>query len=169
MQCSKHPNFKGIRKPKRDCPECLEIWSLYNDLQIREGKKYRSITTGDPCGIVHLLTELSVSMLYGPQPEYFWRKNTKVDDEIKNTYKKTYKQLELWRQKSPSQFKAIEIVLFNTFTLNYRRKIGEQINSASNIIETKEKKIISRRKNEFEKSKTKKEKIEEYAKDKEKK
>lgn len=109
--CNDHPKYKGIRKPK-SCKKCLEI---YNEINKKQGEygKYRSLSNqGMSCGLPHLLSELSVYMIYGRQPEFFWRKNSIAEAKVRDQYKKAYTLIQIEMKRNPDLFRDIDRLLY---------------------------------------------------------
>lgn len=127
MSCSKHPNYKGYRKPKRDCPECIEIWRQLQRELWKKGKKYTSITTpGFKCDLSHLFAEISCVMLYGKLPYYFWRKGNSP-----NEVRKQYQTVLIYIRKlehHSSLLSAMEIILNAIYIRPFKRKVASILN-----------------------------------------
>jgi hypothetical protein len=88
MNCDKHPNYRGIKKTKRDCDGCKAIFQRRQEKERAKGGLHPSITTpGQLFGINHLLAEISCTMLFGKQPPYFWRKDSASHPKVKSHYK----------------------------------------------------------------------------------
>jgi len=142
MQCPKHPSYKGIRKPKRDCPTCLE---LYKSIQ-KEANKYHkfiSITTpGFKCGIEHLMAELSCIMLFGQQPPFFWRKNTIIPQKIKEQYKSILLYIQSLKSYDFDKYKALDNILYHVFILPYKRLLAKRQNTEIEQVKTEEQEIV---------------------------
>lgn len=47
MKCKKHPKYKGIHKPKIDCPGCRDWWLI---CQATRDKKIRNYNYDDGYG-----------------------------------------------------------------------------------------------------------------------
>lgn len=127
MNCSKHPNYKGYHKPKRNCPECLALWRQIQRELWKYGKKYQSITTpGFKCTIEHLFAEISCVMLYGKLPKFFWRKGNATPE-----IQKQYKQALLYMQrikKYKNLFSSLEIVLNAIYVKPFKKQVNALIN-----------------------------------------
>jgi hypothetical protein len=134
MQCSKHKTYKGLKKTKRNCPNCIKLYKTVQH-QIRNNfdpkRPFKSITTfGKRFGSTMMLAELSCVMLYGIQPEYFWQRDTKIAQHFKLVLKK----IMAWKRRDPNFFKNIDIILFHIYTQYFKEQIAQQ--TSSNLIPT---------------------------------
>lgn len=137
MRCSKHPNYKGYKKTKRACAECDKVYQ-YMQKKLGKYRRYSSLTTKDlKCDIVHLLSEMSCLMLFGPLPPYFWRKGSNVPQKVKKHFGKTFKNLLVWRKNKPDMFDALKIIL-NVVYIRYVKRDLHQEGEVEIIEETKE-------------------------------
>lgn len=137
MHCETHPAYKGDREIKRleKCEGCRKVrqaWLAGFEKRKNKGKGSQfSITTpGFRCGIIHLMAEVGTILLYGKQPPFFWRKNTKADPRAKAHYSKIYNLLNIRFQSDPSLPKALSQILWlvweNDFHKISREKEREQ-------------------------------------------
>lgn len=121
LTCPKHPKYKGLTPTKRNCDVCK---ALYNEVQksSKEYGKYHSITTPHlKCGIVHLMSELSCVMLYGPQPPFFWRKKTPSHPAAKKYFTKVFTNLKSWLKKNKDILRPTEVVLYNIYFKEFQK------------------------------------------------
>lgn len=99
-QCPKHPNYKGMRKTKRDCQACKNIYETAQKAKVKNLGLFPSLTTpGQRFTVEHIIAEMSCIMLYGKQPPYFWRKEAQVPNSIKEHYKKVFFGAKNWGKK----------------------------------------------------------------------
>ena len=136
MQCSTHPNYKGTKYPgkrNQNCPDCQKLYKAVQDSQDR-WNPYRSISTPNfKCDMVHLLAELSTIMLYGQQPNLFWRKDTPANNKAKEHFSKTYNQLKSWMQRSPATFTGFKTILYQIFVQHWMGFEGEKMRTEIQI------------------------------------
>ena len=140
MKCTKHPRYKGASEPRSDCEICSNIYKVIAEELLKEGKKYKSITTPTfSCGLLHLLAEVSTVMLYGKQPQYFWRKKTVSDPIAKKHYVQTITRMQKWYQSKPNFFKDTNTLLFYIFTKPYNRLMYKKLSYTKEKIDTNQK------------------------------
>lgn len=116
MNCDKHKTYKGIRYPTNGCQNCL---NLYKDIHSKSTKygRYVSISTPDfKCNIIHLISELSSIMLYGPQQRFFWKTNC----EAAKHFQKTLKMLKSWQFRNNNLFSNTEQILWHSFVKHWK-------------------------------------------------
>lgn len=126
MHCPDHPTYKGDRKIKRiekceGCKKAREAWLL--GVKKRKNHGYGgqfSITTPNfRCSIAHLLSELGTIVIYGKQPPFFWRKETKSSEVVKKYFSKTFNLINTQFSKQPEMYRFVKQALWFVWEKNY--------------------------------------------------
>jgi hypothetical protein len=79
------------------------------------------------CGLIHLLSEVVCLMMFGQLPPYFWRKNTPVEQRVKEHYKKTRTRLYHWQQTGDTRYTAMRDMLFHLFVKPYESYVADRM------------------------------------------
>ena len=141
MNCPKHKFYKGIKYPSSGCPTCLSIYNLVQET-LKSQKKFKSLTSPMDCGLLHILAEMSVIMLYGPQKEFFWRKVSSSPEEVKEHYKKVYQGMVQWQKNNSQLFEGVDFLLYKIYKEYEKRNIANSIASVKdNKIQREEVKV----------------------------
>lgn len=127
-KCVKHATYKGLRKPKRDCPDCLRLYKQVRSAftgKIRYGGRcYGSVTTpGSKMTSIELLSEISTCMLYGKLPIYFWRQNSAATRHFKSMIAK----LNAWKKRDDLPFGLFDQFMFHIYTQFCQEKVASEI------------------------------------------
>lgn len=160
-KCPDHPNYKGIRKSKRDCKICDLIFKS-NQEQANKKGTFPSLTTpGKRYYLNHILAEISCIMLFGKLPPMFWTKDSPCSNKVKSHYKKILMGCKSWQAKTYTQpvygchpLDNIKRSL-NYLVLRYEKENVARKNYTKKII-TKQEEKSKIDTNFFEASKTKK-------------
>lgn len=119
MKCEKHPKYNGLTDIKRldKCDGCKKVRQAYI-ISTKErknkgkGSQFSITTPGFRCGVGHLLCEIGAVVLYGQQPEYFWRKGVPCDPRAKKHYEKTYNMLAALFKKDEGLYNSVKKILW---------------------------------------------------------
>lgn len=118
MQCQKHLTYKGLKKPKSDCTDCLKLYRTVRakiagkNSQRNWGDRYVSISTPTHAYATQLLAELSTFMLYGVQRPYFWKYRSAATKH----YTAMVQRLSAWRHRDRFIFDLFEQFLYHIYT-----------------------------------------------------
>lgn len=124
MQCPEHKHYKGIRKTKRDCPHCQAVYEEVN----KRARFYTSLTTPSfRCGFSHIYAEALTLMIFGRQPEFFWRTNSDGDPKIRKFFQGALKFINNIREKHPQWVKDSSRLLYTIYHAERRRIEAERL------------------------------------------
>ncbi len=127
MFCPDHPKYKGIMEPQGKKKDCETCWSIYKVIA-EKTKTYRSITTPEfPCGLSHIITECGTIMLFGPQPPYFWRKDSEAPEYVKKYFSQTFVMLQKAYKKNKDDFAQLRKWFFIIYQTKKREMVFEDL------------------------------------------
>lgn len=136
MKCPQHPNYKGVKYPKRNCRYCEAVYK--SNQSANPYKKYNSLSTPEfKCGLCHLLAEISTLMIYGPQPKFFWRKGAKAKKQAYNHYVKVINATQTMCKKNKDFEKNARNIFYLIFE-QYNKSIVANRNRDSDEIAEKQ-------------------------------
>lgn len=129
MQCDKHPTYKGLQEPKRNCPDCLKLYRTVRarisgkNSQRKWGDKFVSISTPTHAYATQLLAEVSTFMLFGPQKPYFWRTGSPAAEH----YLGMVKRLSAWRHRDRFIFDLFEQFMYHVYTQFKDQEVSNEV------------------------------------------
>ena len=134
MHCPDHPKYKGKCQIKRlaTCEGCRKVRETYL-LQIKERKKdkqpqqYSITTPGHRCGMAHLIAEIGTVILYGPQPAYFWRKETAADPRAKKHFTDKIKLLNFRFMKDQDLYNQVKGLMWLVWERDYNHHMADRL------------------------------------------
>lgn len=149
LRCPDHPKYTGQNEIKRleSCSGCQAVRMAY--LERLEKKRnqgkgpYPSLTSPNfNCGLVHVFAEMTVLMVYGYQPAFFWRKGANAPQHVKDLYSQTYSYIAGWLEKNPNAKTGLSRFLFQTCMAMRGKAIRDQMEH-ENIVQQERKEEFS--------------------------
>lgn len=139
MRCEKHPNYKGKKPTKRDCPTCKALREKVLETK-NKGKKdffqdFISLTTpGLKVSSFHILAEVSCLMLFGKLPPYFWRQGTNCSQKIRDHYKQKMSYLFRQRKIRGDVIRELDSLLWLTWAKDLENAAADKVRSIENNV-----------------------------------
>jgi len=121
LRCPEHPKYTGQNHIKRleKCDGCKAVRIAYKERiekKRNQGKgPYPSMTSPNfNCGMIHLFAEMTVLMVYGHQPAFFWRKGSNSSVDAKKLYQDSYNTIVGFLERNENAKKGIPRFLYQT-------------------------------------------------------
>lgn len=144
LTCPQHPKYKGLSDTKRDCDHCRRIRQAVLAAKRKKSNQGRgeqmSISThGYRCGMVHLLAEIGTLMMFGPQPRFFWRKDSGSRSDVREYFQRKIKEMIGWQKRTPGVFREIAGLIWRVWGCEFQKRKAAEVLSVveeTHVVET---------------------------------